>query len=91
MIVFCGLVSLDTAKQFFLEDPRNGLVLMLQTFEIKSLLFWALGRLNTSLVIRALIVSVLPRSQEEVCCKSTGAVLGQRAGPLSMLKNIPRP
>lgn len=89
--MFHGLVFLDTIKQFFSEEPRNGLVLMLQAFEMMSLPFCALRRVNTSLVIRALIVSVLPGSQGEVCCKSTWAALGQRAGPLSMPKMIPRP
>lgn len=58
MITSHVLVFLDITKQFFLvsEDPRDGLVLMLQACKIMSLLFWALRRLNTSLVIRALIV-----------------------------------
>lgn len=48
MLVFHALVFLDIIRQFFLvrEDPRNGLVLMLQAFKIMSLLFWALRRLN---------------------------------------------
>ena len=64
MIVSHQLVLLDIIEQFFLirEDPRNGLVLMLQAFKIMFLLLWALRRLNTSLVIRALIVKVLPGS-----------------------------
>lgn len=64
MMVSQQLVLLDIIEQFFLlrEDPRNGLVLMLQAFKIMFLLFWALRRLNTSLVIRALIVKVLPGS-----------------------------
>ena len=81
VIVFHGLVFLDIIKQFFLirKDPRNGLVLMLQAFKIMSLLFWALRRLNTSLVIRALIVSVLPGFQGEVHCRRTGQPCGRRA------------
>lgn len=91
--MFRGLVFFDTIKQFFLvrEDPRNGLVLRLQAFTMMSLLFWALRRLSTSLVIRAPIVSVLRGSQGEVCCRSTGTALGRRARPLTMPKRLPGP
>lgn len=69
MTAFHELVFLDIIKQFFLvrEDPRNGLVFRLQAFKIMFLLFWALRRLNTSLVIRALIVMVFLGSWGEVC------------------------
>lgn len=48
MLMFRVLVFLDIIRQFFFvrEDPRNGLVLMIQAFKIIFLLFWALRRLN---------------------------------------------
>lgn len=92
MIAFHELVFLDIIKQFFLvrEDPRNGLVLILQAFKIMSLLFWALRRLNTSLVIRALVVTGLPRSRAEVSCLSIGQHCG-RAGPPTTPRKTPQP